>query len=310
MDMEREHARRQIKRRNWLAHLWREWTIESRRAIVPAFAKPDPKTWSDANLTAAWLGHATVLINFFGLWIITDPVLFPRIGIRLPFFTIGPKRLTAPALTFAELPPIDLVILSHAHFDHIDRRTLKSFSKATRVITAVHTRDLLRGTKLGEVIELDWNKSVRLEMRGKEIEIAAFRAQHWGARLQYDEHRHYNSYVLSRKNQRIIYAGDTAMTDAFANLRDGKPFALAIMSIGAYDPWIRAHATPEQAVAMADAAGARFIMPVHHQTFRLSVEPFREPIERFASALAHEPKRVALREIGETFVLPDSRSMI
>ena len=94
------------------------------------------------------------------------------------------------------------------------------------------------------------------------------------------------------------------MTDAFAKLNDGAPYDLAIMGIGAYDPWIWAHSTPEQTVAMADAAGARFIMPVHHQTFRLSIEPFREPIERFTRALVRSPERIALREIGETFVLP------
>jgi L-ascorbate metabolism protein UlaG (beta-lactamase superfamily) len=307
METERERARRKMTRRNWLAHLWREWTVESRRPIARTCAKPTPATWSSNNLTAAWLGHATVLINFLGVWIITDPVFSSRIGIRLPFLTVGPKRLTAPALTFAELPPIDLVILSHAHFDHIDRPSLKLFGKSTRAITAARTRDLLRGTKFGEVIELDWNKSLRLEFRGMDLEVLAFRAQHWGARVQYDEHRHYNSYVISGNDRRIIYAGDTAMTDAFVRLRDGKPFDLAIMSIGAYDPWIRAHATPEQAVAMADAAGARFIMPIHHQTFRLSVEPLHEPIERFTSAMAHTPERIALREIGETFVLPDSR---
>ncbi|PYK76647.1 MAG: hypothetical protein DME38_16185, partial [Verrucomicrobia bacterium] len=86
-------------------------------------------------------------MNFCGVTILTDPVLFSRIGIRLPFLTIGPKRLTEPALTFAELPPIDLVLLSHAHFDHIDRRTLKLFPESTRVITASQTRDLLRRTK-------------------------------------------------------------------------------------------------------------------------------------------------------------------
>ncbi len=236
--------------------------------------------------------------------IITDPVFSKQIGIRLPFFTLGPKRLTEPALGFAELPAIDLVLLSHAHFDHIDRRTLKRFPKSTSVITARGTRDLLRGTKLSEIIELDWNDTVRVSRRGLEAEVTAFRPNHWGARMQYDEHRGYNSYVISRRDKRIIYGADTAMTDAFAKLRDGRPFALAIMSIGAYDPWIRAHATPEQAIAMADAAGAQYIMPVHHQTFRLSVEPFREPIERFTRALADAPERIALREIGETFVLP------
>lgn len=93
------------------------------------------------------------------------------------------------------------------------------------------------------------------------------------------------------------------MTDSFVALRGRHPFDLAIMPIGAYDPWIHSHATPEQAIAMADAAGADHIMPVHHQTFRLSAEPFREPIERFEAALRGAPERIALREIGETFRL-------
>ena len=304
METERERARREIRRRSWLRHLWQEWIVESRRPIAPAFAHPTPESWSNDDLTAAWIGHSTVLLDFFGIRILTDPVLFARIGIRLPFLTVGPKRLTQPALKFAELPSIDLVLLSHAHFDHIDRRTLKLFSDATRVITAKRTGDLLRGTKFCEVIELAWNETVDLNLRGFEIEIRAFQPKHWGARMQYDIHRGYNSYVISRNNRRIIYGSDTAMTDAFAKLNDGAPYDLAIMGIGAYDPWIWAHSTPEQAVAMADAAGAHFIMPVHHQTFRLSIEPFCEPIERFARALVKTPDRIALREIGETFVLP------
>src|SRR5437763_5195171 len=88
----------------WLGHLWREWTVESRRPIAPAFAKPEPLKWRDDEVTVAWLGHATVLINFIGLNIVTDPALFSRVGIRLPPFTIGPKRLTAPALKPRELP--------------------------------------------------------------------------------------------------------------------------------------------------------------------------------------------------------------
>src|SRR5947208_3978511 len=84
----------------------------------------------------------------------------------------------------AQLPPIDLVLLSHAHFDHIDRRTLKLFPESTRVVAASRTRDLLRGTKFCEVIELGWNESVLLKPRGRALEIRAFQPKHWGARLQ------------------------------------------------------------------------------------------------------------------------------
>jgi L-ascorbate metabolism protein UlaG (beta-lactamase superfamily) len=278
--------------------------MESWRPIAPAFAKPVPAEWSDARMTLAWLGHATVLLNFYGVTILTDPALFPHIGIRLPGFTIGPKRLTAPALTVHELPKIDIVLLSHAHFDHFDLRTLHRFDNSTKVVTAPRTRDLLRWTRLRDVTELRWGERTSIKTSAGNIDVVAFRVKHWGARVQRDEYRGYNGYVLEREGRRIIFGGDTAMTDSFAELREKGRVDLAIMSIGCYNPWIRTHCDPEQAVQMANDAGAQFIMPVHHQTFRLSFEPFREPIERFATALSNVPERIALREIGETFVLP------
>src|SRR3979409_2333834 len=93
----------------WCGSRWHEWIGERWRPIALAFARPNPAEWSDNRITAAWLGHATGLINFFGIKILTDPVLFPRIGIRLPGLTLGPKRLTAPALTVRDLPKIDIV---------------------------------------------------------------------------------------------------------------------------------------------------------------------------------------------------------
>jgi L-ascorbate metabolism protein UlaG (beta-lactamase superfamily) len=305
--------------RRWVAYLWREGIRESRRPVAPAFAKPNPAKWDDARVTAAWLGHATVLINFFGIKILTDPVLFPRIGIRLPGFTIGPKRLTAPALSVGELPEIDLILLSHAHFDHFDLHTLHRFNASTKLITAPHTSDLLRWAQFREVTELRWGEQKSITASAGAINIVAFRVKHWGARMQHDDYRGYNGYLLERNGRRIIFGGDTAMTDDFQQLRSygstqpvdstacrsgTKWVDLAIMSIGCYNPWIRSHCNPEQALQMANDAGAKFIMPVHHQTFRLSFEPFREPIERFEAALHDTPERIALREIGETFVLP------
>jgi len=290
--------------RRWLGHLFREWTIESWRPIAPAFAKPEPSKWSDAQVTLAWLGHSTVLINFFGIKILTDPVLFPRVGIRLPGITIGPKRLTAPALHFPDLPHIDVILLSHAHFDHFDLRTLRCFDDSTRLITARATADLLKRTRFSNITELSWGESKNLSAAAGEITVAAFAVRHWGARTQHDVHRGYNGYLIERKGRRIIFAGDTALTESFAALRRHGTIDVAIMPISAYNPWIRSHSTPEQAVQMANAAGARFVVPVHHQTFRLSLEPCREPIERFVAALAKTPERIALREIGETFVVP------
>src|ERR1700730_17590958 len=279
--------------RRWYAYLWHEWTVESRRPIAPAFARPNPAEWSDNRITAAWLGHATVLINFFGIKILTDPVLFPRIGIRLPGLTVGPKRLTAPALTVRDLPEIDIVLLSHAHFDHFDMRTLHQFGRSTTVITAHRTSDLLRWTRFRDVSELRWKEIKSVTTLAGKIEIPAFRVKHGGARTQRDTYRGYNGYVLERNNRRIIFGGDTALSDSFADVRASGAIDLAIMPIGAYNPWIHSHCTPEQAVQMANEAGAHFIMPIHHQTFRLSSEGFREPIERFQAALHETPERIA-----------------
>ena len=295
---------RGLQMRRWLGHLFGEWTIESWRGIAPAFATPEPSKWSNTQVTLAWLGHSTVLINFLGVTILTDPALFPRIGIRLPGFTIGPKRLTAPALEFHQLPKIDVIILSHAHFDHLDLRTLRCFDGATSVITAHATSDLLKGTRFSGLTELEWGERRILSNAAGEIKVTAFPVKHWGARMQRDNYRGYNGYLIERNERRIIFAGDTAMTENFGELGRRGAIDVAIMSIGAYNPWIQSHCTPEQVVQMANAAGARFIVPVHHQTFRLSFEPFHEPIERFEAALSKTPERIALREIGETFVLP------
>src|SRR4030095_10931502 len=220
--------------RRWIAYLFREWTIESWRPIAPASAKPEPSKWSDTQFTLAWIGHSTVLINFFGVTILTDPVLFPRIGIRLPGFTIGPKRLTAPALEFHQLPQIDVIVLSHAHFDHLDLRTLRCFDRATSVITARAPSDCLRRKRVREITELNWGQSKTLSRAAGEIEITAFPVKHWGARTQRDTHRGYNGYLIERRGSRIIFAGDTAMTESFAALRRHGPIDVAIMSISAY----------------------------------------------------------------------------
>jgi hypothetical protein len=169
-------ARRRPQVRRWYSHLAREWIVESRRPLLPAFARPQPAIWNDNTLTAAWLGHSTVLINFFGINIITDPVLFPRCGIRLPGITIGPKRLTAPALTTRELPPIDLVLLSHAHFDHFDMRTLHRLPRRADVIRRRAPPISCGGRGSGSKRELRWGEATELKRAAGTLKVRAFRS--------------------------------------------------------------------------------------------------------------------------------------
>ncbi|HYF49218.1 MAG TPA: MBL fold metallo-hydrolase [Planctomycetota bacterium] len=277
---------------------------DTMRSIRRAPNRPEPEAWSKDAVTFAWLGHSTVLINFFGINILTDPVLGARVGLKVGPFVIGPKRFVQPALKWWELPPLDVVLVSHAHFDHLDIWSLRKLGGAPIAVTSKHSADLFRWTWMTHVRELDWHEQTTLFPKRGGLRIEAFPTSHWGARLRSDHHRRWNGYVLERHGVKLMFAGDTGYTRAFENLRGGGPYDVAIMPIGAYEPWVTNHCTPEQALSMADAAGARFILPVHHQTFKLSWEPVNEPIKRLKDALRKEPKRLALQEIGETFVLP------
>jgi L-ascorbate metabolism protein UlaG (beta-lactamase superfamily) len=288
---------------SWAARFLRERIGEIGRELPAAPQTPRPGTWSDNAITLAWLGHATVLINFYGVRILTDPVLFPRIGIDARLATIGPLRLVRCALQPADIPDVDLVLVSHAHFDHLDTASLGAIRGRPTAIMAAATSDLLPRARYAAVRELRWNESTTVQTPRGEALVRAIEVKHWGARMRNDTHRGYTGFIVEREGRKVLIGGDTALTPAFREHRRHGPFEVAVMPIGAYDPWIRNHCTPEQAVAMADAAGARLFVPVHHQSFRLSREPFGEPIERAAAALAKEEGRLVIREIGETAVI-------
>jgi L-ascorbate metabolism protein UlaG (beta-lactamase superfamily) len=284
------------------ARLLRQIVADARREVLPAPVRPDPSQWSDNAITIAWIGHTTTLINFYGIRILTDPALGNHIGISLGLGTAGPKRYVAPALRVKELPPIDVVLLSHAHMDHMDLPTLRRLPANTFTVSAKTTSDVLAGANRQKITELSWGDHTRYQGPKGDLEIAAFEVKHWGERWPSERERGYNGYVLRREGRAILFGGDTARTPLFADMRSRGPFDAAILPIGAYNPWIWHHCTPEEAVEMANLAGARYIVPVHHQTFRLSNEPMTEPIQRLQAAL--EPERLALSKIGETFVCP------
>jgi L-ascorbate metabolism protein UlaG (beta-lactamase superfamily) len=253
--------------------------------------KPDLSDWNDREFSAVWIGHATVLLKVGELTILTDPVFSNRVGVGLGLATGGPRRFIAPALSIDELPKIDLVLLSHAHFDHLDRPTLNRLPKRTPIVTAHRTRDLVADLDFRHITELRWGESQSFNG----LKLTAREVNHWGARTFHDTHRGFNAYLIESRNRRIVFGGDTAYHDRF---RDIGPVDLAILGIGAYDPWVAAHATPEQAWKMADHLRADFVLPMHHSTFRLSYEPMNEPIERLLGAAGRDQHRVVIREIG------------
>ncbi len=246
-----------------------------------------------------------MLINFLGVRILTDPTFFARIGVYLWAGTLGPKRMVASALSPAQLPPIDLVLVSHAHFDHLDRRSLAAVPGRPAAVMAASTSDLLPRRAYRSVQELRWGERTSLRTANGEISVRAIEVRHWGARIRRDTHRGYSGYVLEREGRRLLFGGDTADTPVFADHRRHGPFAAAIMPIGGYDPWINSHCTPEQSVAMADAAGAKVFLPIHHQSYKLSDEPTSEPLERTEAALAKEAGRLGWKHTGQTTVLPE-----
>lgn len=263
----------------------------------PAPRKPSLQTWESQSLAAIWIGHATVLLRINGKTILTDPVFSSRVGLGLGMLTIGPKRWLAPAMSIGELPPIDLILISHAHFDHLDRPSLVKLPRRTPVVTASNTSDLLLDLGYRNVTELKWGQSFRMDS----LEVTATSVKHWGARTFYDLHRGYNGYVLRSADHRVLYAGDTAYHEEFVKQH---PVDLAILGIAAYDPYIAAHATPEQAWQMAGHARARFVLPIHHSTFRLSHEPMDEPLQRLLKAAGEPADRIIIREIGGQWGIP------
>jgi L-ascorbate metabolism protein UlaG (beta-lactamase superfamily) len=269
-------------RTRWFDHL---------NAPPPAPLRPDLTHWHHQPLAATWLGHATVLLRVGGLTILTDPVLGNRVGIGLGLVTGGPRRHVAPALSIRDLPPIDVLLISHAHYDHLCRPTLVRLPKATHVVTAHGTSDLIRDLGFRNITELRWGEHTIVEG----VKLTAQKVRHWGARTFFDDHRGYNAYLIESANRRVLYGGDTAYQDYFKDL--GR-VDLAVLGIGGYDPYLASHATPEQAWAMADHLRADHLLPMHHSTFRLSHEPTTEPVERLLTVAGNQADRITMTQVG------------
>ncbi len=300
-------------------------TLPKRRSNHPELTLPEqsvPEFIADSAVSMAWIGHSTVLINVHDTIILTDPVLFNNIGVRILGATFGPRRITRPALDPSEIPVPDIVLLSHAHMDHMDLASLEFLTNRSpgkiHAITAKNTSDVIDYMGWKSLRELDWGES--LDEGG--VSIGAFPVKHFGWRLpgepdrakgQRKTGRSFNSYLIEEKHQnnqangngcqkvhRIMFGGDTAYTESFKDLNFINNIDVAIMPIGAYNPWKAVHCNPEEAVMMARDMQASAIVPIHCMTFPLGREGFHEPRSRLVKAV-HSDSNLALgySQIGQ-----------
>ena len=264
----------------------------------PAPLRPDPAAWTADGVHVTYVGHASVLISIRGTTILTDPAFFDRIGPDFGIFTVGPKRMVQPALALSDLPPIDVVVLSHAHMDSLDRPSLRAV-EAPLLVTPRRTANLVDDLGYERVTELHWGESTRVE----EIEIEAFEIDHWGKRWPWERWRGYNGYIFRNGAVAILFVSDTAYTRSIGRQSAGGELTAAVLGNGAYDPWVWNHATPEQVWQMYRESGARVLIPIHWDTFALGKEPPGDAITRLLAAAGPNADRIVIRRIGQTWSL-------
>ncbi len=254
--------------------------------------------------TLTWIGHSTLLVQMDHATFLTDPIWSDRPS---PLSFLGPRRFVPPGLALEDLPPIDFVLISHNHYDHLDLPTLRELAARdpnTRFVVPLGNGDLLRGEGIERVSELDWGGSIR----HGEVRIDCLPAQHWSKRgLGDDREALWASWAVSGRERRFYFAGDTGYFGGFERIGEILgPFDLVAMPIGAYEP-VRmmqaSHVNPEEAVRAALDLRARRVVAMHFGTFDLSDEPLAEPPRRFRAAA--ESSRFGadaawVLEIGET----------
>lgn len=269
---------------------------------------PDLTRWNEHALAACWLGHATMLLRVGEQTILIDPVFSTRVGLGWGFGTFGPARVTKPACAIGSLPPVDVILISHAHFDHLDLPTLSRLPRSSTIVCARGLKDLLGDLGFARLVEIDVDESIDLSMTSGRIRITGIEQRHWGARAVIDSNRSYCGFLIEsfgatrERSSRVLYGGDTAYQDHWTSIGESGGVDLAIVGIGAYNPWIDGHANPEQAWQMAMHAGARKVLPMHHSTFKLSQEPMEEPLARFLNAAGDRAADVVCRSIGDCWI--------
>src|ERR1700674_2812955 len=269
------------------------WKLTTRPQPSPRFmadVEPSipPRRWEGKGLRTTLVNHSTVLLQQRGSNILTDPVWSERVS---PLSWIGPRRRRNPGVSWEQLPPIDSVLISHNHYDHLDLPTLRRLAArgdSTFIVPSRGAR-LLRSENIGPVHELDWGESLSLPA----LTVHCVPAQHFSSRGIHDRNRTlWCGYVIECQERLVYFAGDTGFGRHFAQIREkfGSP-RLALLPIGAYEPrWFMSavHMAPDEAVKAHGILGARTSIAIHHGTFQLTDESLDTPKKELIACARHE----------------------
>ena len=267
-------------------------------AVMPCIGESHtPQLATNGELGLTFIGHASFFVQIGGQNVLIDP------NFARWLFVL--KRLRQPGVRVRDLPAIDTVLVTHAHFDHLHRPSLRAVVQHTRrrrhrapiIIVPNHVFDLVSDLGFDAVIELDWWNSYR--HRG--VTVTHVPSRHWGARILKDSHRGYGGYVLRDHRHSLYHAGDTAYFPGFREIGQRLSPELALLPIGAYNPpsFRNVHASPADATRAFLDLRSRWMVPMHYGTFRLSHEPMEEPLqllEEEAKAAGIEDRVVVLKE--------------
>lgn len=270
----------------------REYLFGGQRRTPPGpLPALDPRaTWKEpprTGLRATWLGHSTVLLELDGFRVLTDPVWGPRAS---PSISVGPKRFQPVPVALSELPPIDVVLVSHDHYDHLDAPTIRELAK-TQVpfVTALGVGAHLEawGVAPERITELDWWEQYEVPgtAKGSGLSVHATPARHFSGRApMWNNQTLWASWVVATPQHRVFFSGDTGLTDEFTEIRDRKgPFDLVMLEVGAWHPnWGDIHLGPENALVAHGMLGGGPLLPIHWGTFNLAIHAWDEPLETLA----------------------------
>jgi len=250
------------------------------------------------GLRFVWLGHSSVLVELSGKRVLIDPVFSERASI---FSWAGPRRFQPAPLQAKDLPSLDAVLISHDHYDHLDRPTIMGLAEKTAFFhVPLGVAAIMKGWGVpkAKIHEYAWWDEHEVDG----ITIVATPARHFSGRGLFDRNRTlWCSWVISRNGRKVFHSGDTGMTSQFKEIgKKYSPFDVAFIKMAAYNEnWPDIHLNPEQAVEAYRDLGGKTLVPIHWATFDLSLHSWYEPIERFIKATEQDHARVITPRMGE-----------